>query len=172
MNPVFSPWIVFALSGELDMSRTDELEAMFAPFLGGEPVNALVDLSDVGFMDSSAIRWLLRVQDQIDRVNGKLHLVAPSDGPLMRLLSLSGLAERFAVFPTRIAAEQGPSQPDEIDHLLAKVAGPGTTPSALQTLVDGDARQGVTDAGYNEWTGLGHRLTEKGRDRTNRVNQG
>jgi anti-sigma B factor antagonist len=171
-NPGFSHWIVFALSGELDMSRTAELDALFAPALCGDPVNALVDFSDVTFMDSSALGWLLKVQDQIEQADGKLHLVAPAEGSLMRLLSLSGLTDRFAVFASRSAAEQSLSQPDEIDHLLASFTSPGTAAPLFRAVGDGDLWQRATDAGYMEWTGLGHRLTDKGRARTNRINQG
>ena len=173
-NPGFSHWIVFALSGELDMSRISELDALFAPALCGEPVKALVDFSDVTFMDSSALGWLLKVQDEVDKADGKLHLVAPAEGSLMRLLSLSGLTDRFAVFASRGAAEQSLSQPDEIDDLLASFPSPGSPGTAplFRTIGDGDLWQRATDAGYMEWTGLGHRLTDKGRARTNRINQG
>jgi len=103
---VGSPWLVLQLSGELDMSRSDELNAMAATAFGAERVNAIFDLSDVAFMDSSALRWLLKVQDRADQSGGCLRLVAPEGGSLLRLLSLTGLADRFAVFPTRAEAEQ------------------------------------------------------------------
>lgn len=101
-----SPWVVFKLSGELDMSRTDELDAMAATTFNGEKCHAIFDLSDVAFMDSSALRWLLKVQDRADERGGGLRLVAPEGGSLLRLLSLTGLADRFAVFPTIEDAEQ------------------------------------------------------------------
>ena len=103
---VGSPWVVLQLSGELDMSRSDELDAMAATAFSGGPVNAIFDLSDVAFMDSSALRWLLKVQDGADQSGGCLRLVAREGGSLLRLLALTGLADRFAVFPTRADAEQ------------------------------------------------------------------
>ena len=103
---VGSPWVVVQLSGELDMSRSDELDAMAATAFSGERVNAIFDLSDVAFMDSSALRWLLKVQDGADQSGGSLRLVAPEGASLLRLLSLTGLADRFEVFPTRADAEQ------------------------------------------------------------------
>ena len=101
-----SPWVVMTFSGELDMSRSDELDGMAATAFSGEQVNAIFDLTDVAFMDSSALRWLLKVQDLADQTGGCLRLVAPEEGSLLRLLSLTGLADRFAVFPTRTDAEQ------------------------------------------------------------------
>ena len=101
-----SPWLVFKVSGELDMSRIDELEELVGSALDGARVNAIFDLSGVSFMDSSALRWFLKVQDRIDLSTGLLRLVAPPEGHFERLLALTGLVDRFAVFPTRIEAEE------------------------------------------------------------------
>lgn len=112
------PWIVLALSGELDMSRSDELDALTSVY-GGEQVNAIFDLSDVSFMDSSALRWLLKVQERADQTGGCLRLVAPDGSSLLRLLSLTGLADQFAVFPSRTEAEQpSAGMTEAVDDLL------------------------------------------------------
>lgn len=103
-----SPRVVRHLSGELDISRGDELDAMAAAVFSADQVHAIFDLSDVAFMDSSAIRWLLKVQDGVDRNGGSLRLVAPEGGSLLRLLALTGLEGRFAVFPSMAEAEQAP----------------------------------------------------------------
>jgi anti-sigma B factor antagonist len=108
-NPAYSPWVVFTLTGELDLSRTPELDEMFASWLHDEPANAIVDLSAVTFMDSTVISWLLRLRDRADQVGGLLRLVAPEGGILVRLLSLTGLDDRFAIFPTTL--EAGESHP-------------------------------------------------------------
>ena len=114
-----APWVVLKLSGELDMSRSDELDAIAATALSGEQVNAIFDLSDVAFMDSSAIRWLLKVQDEADRSGGILRLVAPEGASLIRVLSLTGLKDRFAIFPTTVDAEQPwPGMTEKADDLL------------------------------------------------------
>lgn len=102
------PWVVVHLSGELDMSRSEELDALAETVFSVDQVNAIFDLSDVAFMDSSALRWLLKVQEGADRSGGSLRLVAPEGDSLLRLLSLTGLADRFAVFPTLADAEQEP----------------------------------------------------------------
>ena len=115
-----SPWVVLTLNGELDMSRSDELDEMAAATFRGDRVNAIFDLSDVAFMDSSALRWLMKVQQIADQTGGCLRLVAPEGGSFMRLLSLTGLADRFDVFATRAEAEQASSgRIDAVDDLLA-----------------------------------------------------
>jgi anti-anti-sigma factor len=101
------------------MSRSDELDGMAANVFSGDQVNAIFDLSDVAFMDSSALRWLLKVQEGAHQTGGRLRLVAPEGGSLLRLLSLTGLANRFAVFPTRTDAEQpSPDMTDSADDRL------------------------------------------------------
>jgi anti-anti-sigma factor len=173
-GPVGTPWIVLTLNGELDMARTDELDEMAASALDGDLVNAIFDLSGVTFMDSSALRWLLRVQDRVEQSGGRLRLVAPEGGSLVRLLSLSGLADRFTVFSTRVEAEQGSDgRTDAIDNLLTFLSRPHTVEQATrQTIYAGDVWDRATEAGYTEWTGLGHRLTDKGRARGQRITQG
>jgi anti-sigma B factor antagonist len=113
------PWAVLTFSGELDMSRGDELDAIAASTFRSEKVNAIFDLSDVAFMDSSALRWLLKVQERADQTGGCVRLVAPDSGSLIRLLALTGLADRFAVFPTRTDAEQAsPRMTEAVDDML------------------------------------------------------
>ena len=97
LNP---PWVVLTLTGELDIARTPDLDKMAAAVLGSDKADAVVDLSGVTFMDSSALRWLLNLQDRLERGSGRLRLAAPPGGSLDRLLSLSGLDGRFEMFAT------------------------------------------------------------------------
>ena len=112
VSPGSSPWVLMTLTGELDMSRTAELDEMVAAAMEGDRVDVIVDLSEVTFMDSSALRWLLRVQERIDQVSGRLRLVAVDGGSPLRILSLSGLGDRFAVFATTVEAQHDEAQPD------------------------------------------------------------
>ena len=131
-GPTGSPWVVWTLDGELDMSRTDELDEMAASAFVGDQVNAIFDLSDVAFMDSSALRWLLKIQERADQTGGCLRIVAPDGGSLMRLLSLTGLADSFAIFPTKAEAEQAPSgTADAVDEPLTILSNPADLKSAM-----------------------------------------
>jgi anti-anti-sigma factor len=171
-SPEGSPWVVMTLSGELDMSRTDELDQMAAAAFEGDQVNAIFDLSDVAFMDSSALRWLLKVQERADHEGRCLRLVAPEEGSLIRLLSLTGLSDRFAVFPTRTLAEQASRMTDAVDDLLSTLSDAAAANPARQASYAGEVWEQATEAGYTEWTGLGHRLTNKGRARGSRIIHG
>ena len=111
LSPESSPWVLLTLTGELDMSRTEELDEMVAAAMEGDRIDVIVDLSEVTFMDSSVLRWLLRVQERTDRVSGRLRLVAVDGGNPLRILSLSGLDGRFAVFPTTVEAQGDDAHP-------------------------------------------------------------
>jgi anti-anti-sigma factor len=163
-----SPWLLFTVTGELDLSRIDELDEMVGTAFDAARVNAIFDLSGVSFMDSSALRWFLKVQDRTDLSAGQLRLIAPANGHFQRLLSLTGLVGRFAVFPTRFEAEETAVEPaNDIDDPGANlsdqqvVAGP--------TVLDGEIWEPDPVAGYTEWAGLGQWLTDKWRARRSRV---
>lgn len=88
------------VEGEIDMASVDEMEKA----LVAEPSRAVVaDLSGVGFMDSTGLRGLLAAHDGLAAGGGRLHLVF-DDGPVKRLLDLTGLADHFSVFPDRDSA--------------------------------------------------------------------
>lgn len=164
-NPNDSPWLVFTVTGELDMSRIDELDEIVGSAFEAARVNAIFDLSGVSFMDSSALRWFLKVQDRTDLSAGQLRLVAPKEGHLQRLLSLTGLVGRFAVFPTRIEAEETPLEP--ADGIEAPAADPDGQATARRTPLGAEIWEHAPVAGY-EWEGLGLAADER-RSRTNRV---
>lgn len=122
-SPESSPWVLLTLTGELDMSRTEELDEMVAAAMDGDQVDVIVDLSEVTFMDSSALRWLLKVQERTDRVSGRLRLVALDGGSPLRILALSGLDDQFAVFGTTVEAQGAEGQPDEVQTRSAGPSG-------------------------------------------------
>lgn len=125
-SPVHSPWVVMTLEGELDISRTEGLDGMVASACNGDRINAIIDLTGVTFMDSSALSWLLRTQEHIKKSSGRLRVVAPDGGNLMRLVTLTGLEGHLKVFPTMTEAEQEISAEvsDAVDQLLATFADP------------------------------------------------
>ena len=167
-HPYDYPWLVFTVTGELDMSRIDELDEMVGSAFDAPPVNAIFDLSGVSFMDSSALRWFLKVQDRTDLSAGQLRLIAPADGHFQRLLSLTGLADRFAVFPTRFEAEESAVEPvNDLDDPGANL--PDQQVAADPTLLDAEIWEPSPAPGFTEWAGLRHWLTVKWRTRSSRV---
>jgi anti-anti-sigma factor len=130
-----TPWFVLTLTGELDMSRTGDLDQMASEVLGRDRVDVIADLTEVSFMDSSALRWLLNLQDQLGAASGRLRLVAPPGGILERLLSLSGLEGRFTVFATVVDASRTPTTKGEPEaSVLASTTGIGAPTAAEGSL--------------------------------------
>ena len=97
----------FRIEGHLDISRIEELDRAVAPALSADGVRFFLDITDVTFMDSIALGWLLRTQEQLQRRNGCLRIVAAGNSGLPRLLALTGLEDQIEIFATISEAEQG-----------------------------------------------------------------
>lgn len=84
-------WAVLHVRGDLDMGTTPDFEAGLAS--GPGPV--AVELSGVGFIDSTGLRGLIRCRESRERCV----LVAPS-AVVRRLLVLTRLADSFDIVAT------------------------------------------------------------------------
>jgi len=82
--------------GELDMLTEPELVTAFSAALEHTTATASVlDLRQVGFMDSSGLRALLRCRDNAES-KGIAFCLAIDDGPVTRLLDVAGVKDWFA----------------------------------------------------------------------------
>ena len=83
---------IVTISGELDISNIDALEAAAAPLLEGQPARLIVDVSGLRFADSSAIALWVRWATTAD----EFKLRNPS--PLLRkVITTMGLAGKLDV---------------------------------------------------------------------------
>jgi anti-anti-sigma factor len=85
---------VVTASGDIDLANVNE----FQDVLGTAAADSdaiTVDLSDVSYCDSAAVRALFAVA-----ATTKLGLIVPATGSIMTLLSISGL-DRVATVTTR-----------------------------------------------------------------------
>jgi anti-anti-sigma factor len=94
---------VLAPSGDLDLATARGLGATLSE-LAGAPGNAVLDLSDVEFMDSTGMAVVLKAVNRFRRQDKCLALVVPPDGNVARLLDLAGTRGRLTVAPDRDAA--------------------------------------------------------------------
>jgi anti-anti-sigma factor len=88
--------LVLAVTGEIDLAVAvrfrQELETLVADSSG----TGLVDLSAVGFLDSSGIRELLTASMAAQAAGGELTLLDPS-ATCRRVLEVSGVLSEFSV---------------------------------------------------------------------------
>ena len=91
--PSSDGWVILAVSGEIDLARMQELEALVAAHCNGNCPDTVVDLSDVQFMDSTGVAWLLRSRMLFNERGRRLVVVVPT--ALDRIFELSGLHETF-----------------------------------------------------------------------------
>ena len=63
-----------------------------------------MDLTDVSFIDSSALSGLLELKRHLRRVNGQIALIAPSGSAVAVVLGLTGLRDRLPIYETRESA--------------------------------------------------------------------
>lgn len=59
---------VISVAGELDLASAPQVSALAKAVLEGNPAEVVFDLSGLEFMDSSGLRVLLEVANQVDSV--------------------------------------------------------------------------------------------------------
>jgi anti-anti-sigma factor len=88
--------------GEIDLETSRGLSAELGE-LAGQPGDAVLDLSDVTFMDSVGLGVVLKAAGRFQRQGKRLVLVSPS-GPARRVLDFAGVEGRVTVVEDRPAA--------------------------------------------------------------------
>ena len=89
---------VVSVTGEIDAFTSPALEQELEWVLGDGASSAVVDLAEVGFMDSTALRVLLKALPRFTKRGGKLVLVS-DDRRVLRTLEITGLDMKFTVEP-------------------------------------------------------------------------
>ena len=85
---------IIRVSGELDLSTCDRLQAAIRAVESLRPAAVVLDLRKVTFLDSTGLRLLL-VEEATARINGRrLLLVRPEEGA-GRVFRLALLEDRF-----------------------------------------------------------------------------
>jgi anti-anti-sigma factor len=86
--------LVMYLCGEFDSSTTPEFESVLSDRLP-ERTPLLLDLTELAFMDSSAIRALFRAKSQADRAGVDLTVRLPDEGQVHEILTVAGVNDVF-----------------------------------------------------------------------------
>jgi anti-sigma B factor antagonist len=89
---------VVRLRGELDLYNSDTVRSTLADVCADSPERVVVDLSEVEFMDSTALGVLIEARTKLNNQRGFL-LAAPGL-ETRRALEISGLDRHFSVHDT------------------------------------------------------------------------
>ena len=90
--------IVFVY-GELDAMSAPRLHEALTGLITDGETTVLVDLANVTFIDSSGLTALVVGQRHLEDAGGELRLVSVPDA-VAQLFAISGLDQRFRIFPT------------------------------------------------------------------------
>lgn len=89
---------------ELDVATVDTFRDQLTDALQANGDRLVIDLSEVGFIDSTALAAIIEVNEQLRRERRRLAIVAPRGTAAAVLLTLSGLRSALAVYDSRSAA--------------------------------------------------------------------
>ena len=97
---------IVTVKGEVDLFSARRLRQLIWRAKEHEdvdPTRVVVDLSEVEFMDTAGLEVLLEEWNSFRQLDGRMCLVAP-EGPITRLLEVSGLGELFDLYAELDAA--------------------------------------------------------------------
>jgi anti-sigma B factor antagonist len=89
--------LVLVLRGSLDLATAPTVRAALLDAIEKAHHNLIVDLSQLEFLDSTGLGVLIGAHRRTAERNGSFRLVI-SDGPISRLLNITGLIAVFSVY--------------------------------------------------------------------------
>lgn len=89
--------LIFRLKGSLDLATSPTVRAALLEAAGEEKHEIVVDLSNVEFIDSTGLGALIGGHRRALENGGGVSLVV-TDGPISRLLNITGLIRVFKVY--------------------------------------------------------------------------
>jgi anti-sigma B factor antagonist len=98
--------IVIAPTGELDLQAAREVAPTLTEAAGQLDRPVVVDLSEVTFLDSTALGAVVQTDSRMQRSGRRLAVVAPTGSAAAVLLDLTQLRSRLLVLGSREAALQ------------------------------------------------------------------
>ena len=84
------PALELSVIGELDMNTVELLATQVKGRLAEGPRTLLLDLSELGFMDSSGLRFLIDIYDRSKREGWELTIVRPRSESATMVLRATG----------------------------------------------------------------------------------
>ena len=91
--------VVVDVCGEVDVHTAARLRDRLIAALDGGTRSLIVDLTQLGFIDSTGLGALVAARNHADEVEAALRLVCSSER-LLKLFRITGLHEVFSIYPT------------------------------------------------------------------------
>jgi anti-sigma B factor antagonist len=91
------------VEGEIDIATAPRLIAALNDAVAGAVRSVIVDLSSVGFMDSTGLALLINAHRRLTRARKGFAVVCPS-GPLLRVFEIMAMVDVLRVCPDRESA--------------------------------------------------------------------
>jgi anti-sigma B factor antagonist len=80
--------------GEIDIATIKQLEETRDAVLADGPATLVIDLSTVGFLDSSGLKFLLQTNEHAQDLGCELQIVRPAES-VMKVFTLTGADQRL-----------------------------------------------------------------------------
>ena len=97
---------VVVLSGEVDMHQSPALHAALVDVANGRPKRLVLNMTDVGYMDSSGVGTLVELLRRVNGYKGKLALVNLSQR-VKSVFEITKLDKFFSIYATEEQALNG-----------------------------------------------------------------
>lgn len=96
--------VIARLTGELDLSNAGGVGAALVESVPNSALALVVDLTDVGYLDSAGIHLIYELREKLRTRGQQLRLVVPPDAPAGDALRLAGITGHVDTSPTLEAA--------------------------------------------------------------------
>lgn len=94
---------VVEAAGEIDLATAGVLSGAIDAAIDEGALDLWVDLSDVGFMDSTGLHVLVAARHRLAALNRRISVICPA-GPARRVIDLAGMQAALGVVTSRAAA--------------------------------------------------------------------
>jgi anti-anti-sigma factor len=99
--------LVVRLEGEIDLSNSRELRAALLREMGNSLLGLVIDLTDVMYLDSSGIRAIFELREDLDTRGQEMRLVVPRSSIVATALDLVDASSAVGIVSdTEVAVDE------------------------------------------------------------------
>ena len=136
--------VVVTLPSEIDLTNASQVQDGLARALESGTAVVVADAAETTFCDCAGVRALMRAHRRATAAGTELRVASPTAPEVRRILGLTGAGQVLDIYPTLIAARDGPGRatgaqsrpagslasPALLDHAVGADSGGGNGPMA------------------------------------------